>query len=289
MSAAGAAVPGAETTVPVDFHPVVREYVRDVADALSGSALVSLVVFGSATRGGFSDAVSDVDLIVVLADGAAAGERARIQARVAELEVAHGLAQERARVGRLEAFVGRAGGNTLSCFVCTRSDLLSGKVARVLGLRPHEAALVDRIVFASIIGSGRTVRGEDLLPDVPVPPIRRLDVFKAMFGFLNLVALIAASYAILPDATRHAMGALKRSLHSCYFCYHLRTDALDREVAFFVERLGESGTLRQLLALRTVYRDSPGFVLRCAPAILRLHLAAARENRFPRPITEAGR
>lgn len=284
MSAAGAVVPEAGMTDLADFHPVAREYLRAVVDALSGSELLSLVVFGSAARGGFSETVSDVDLIVVLADGAAAGERARIQARVAQAEVAHGLAEERSRVGRLEAFVGRAGGNTLSCFVCTRSDLLSGSVARVLGLRPHEAALADRIVFASIIGSGRTVWGEDLLPDVPVPPIRRVDVFKALFGFLNLLALIAASYPVLPDATRHAMGALKRSLHSCYFCYHLRTDPLDREAGFFIGRLGESGALRELLALRTEYRDSPAFVLRCAPAILRLHLAAARENRFPRAI-----
>jgi predicted nucleotidyltransferase len=282
VSAAGAVLPGRGIADLADFHPAVRKYLRAVAEALSGSELVSLVVFGSAARGGFSETASDVDLIVVLADGAAAGEHGRVQARVAELEVAHGLAEERRRVGRLEAFAGRAGGNTLSCFVCTRSDLLSGSVARVLGLRPHEAALVDRIVFASIIGSGRTVWGEDLLPDVPVPPIRRVDVFKALFGFVNLVALIAASYTILPHATRHAMGALKRSLHSCYFCYHLRTDALDREAGFFIERLGESGTLRQLLALRAEYRDSPAFVLRCAPEIIRLHLATARDNQFPR-------
>jgi hypothetical protein len=221
----------------------------------------------------------------VLADGAAAGERAKIQEQVAQLEVAHGLAEERAGDGRLEAFVGRAGGNTLSCFVCTRSDLLSGSIARVLGLRPAEAALADRIVFASIIGSGRTVWGEDLLSRVPVPPIRRVDVFKALFGFLNLLALITASYAVLRGATRHAMGALKRSLHSCYFCYHGRTDSLAREVEFFVERLGERSTLRELLVLRTDYRDSPGFVLRCAPEIVRLHLATARDNRFPRQVT----
>ena len=145
MSVAGTVVPSSGITGSTDFHPGAREYLHAVADALSGSELVSLVVFGSAARGGFSATVSDVDLIVVLADEAAAGERARIQARVAELEVAHGLAGERSRVGRLEAFVGRAGGNTLSCFVCTRSDLLSGSVARVLGLRPYEAALCTAV------------------------------------------------------------------------------------------------------------------------------------------------
>lgn len=275
---------GISPALAADLDPVVREYLRAVAGELANSRLASLVVFGSAARGGFSDAVSDVDLIVVLADGASAADRARVQAAVARLEVAHGLAEEQGPRGRLEAFVGRAGGNTLSCFVCTRSDLLSGSVARVLGLRPAEAALVDRIVFASIIGSGRTIWGEDLLPRVPVPPIRRLDVFKALFGFLNLLALITASYALLPDPTRHAMGALKRSLHSCYFCHHLRTDALEREVAFFLERLGESGTLRELLFLRAGYRESPSFVLRCAREVVKLHLATARDNRFPREI-----
>lgn len=269
------------------YHPTAREYLRAVAEMGADAGLVSVVVFGSAARGGFSEAVSDVDLILVLADGAAQADRARVQAEVAVLERAHGLADEGSGGGRLEAFIGRAGGNALSCFVCTRGDMLSGSVARVLGLRPAEAALVDRIVFASIIGSGRTVWGEELLPRVPVPPIRRVDVFRALFGFINLLALIAAAYPLLPGATRHAMGALKRSLHSCYFCYHGRTDALEREAAFFLERMGESRAIRELLELRATYRESPGFVLRCSREIVRLHLATARENRFPRELASS--
>ncbi|WP_420128419.1 nucleotidyltransferase domain-containing protein [Longimicrobium sp.] len=248
--------------------------------------LVSVAVFGSAARGGFSQQVSDVDLIVVLADGATDEARAEVHRLVARLEEAHGF---RPRDGRrksaLEKFIDRAAGNALSCFVCTAGDLLSGSVARVLGLRPHEALLVDRIVFASIIASAVTAWGEDLLPRVPVPPIRRLDVYKALLGLHGQLVLINASYALLPGATRHAMAALKHSLHNCFFVYEMRAETLEHEVAFFRARLGGGDVLDELLSLRGHYRDDRGFVLRCIPTVLRLHRMTARENRFPRAVT----
>ena len=172
-------------------------------------------------------------------------------------------------------------GHGVSCFVCTRSDLISGEVARVLDLRPWEALFVDRIVFASIVASAITVWGEDLLPRVPVPSLRRLDVFKALFSFSGQVLLSAMTFPVLPDATKYAMGALKHSLHSCFFCYHQRTTTLEDEVTFFNRRLGASRTLVELLSLRRQYRRSFAFVVRCLPTLARLHLRTARDNRFP--------
>jgi hypothetical protein len=86
---------------------------------------------------------------------------------------------------------------------------------------------------------------------------------------------------VLSDATKYAMGALKHSLHSCYFCYHGRTAALEEEVDFFRRRLGASRTLIDLLALRGEYRRSFRFVIGGLPALARLHLRTARDNRFP--------
>jgi hypothetical protein len=249
--------------------------------------LVSIVLFGSAAKGGFARQVSDVDLIVVLPDGASRDERARVHDEVSRLEIDHGFKEPAERAGSrnpLQAFAGRVCGNDFSCFVCARSDLLSGDVARVFDLKPVEALFVDRIVFANVIASSMTVWGEDLLPLVRPPHVRRLDVFKACFAFTNQVLLSLAAYGLLPNATRYAMGALKRSLHSCYFCYHLKTTALDEEVAFFQQRLGASQTsetLKRLLHLRGQYRKSFGFVLSCLPALLRLHLRTALDNSFP--------
>ena len=39
--------------------------------------------------------------------------------------------------------------------------------------------------------------------------------------------------------------------------------------------------MTELLALRAGYHRSFGFVIRCLPALVRLHLRTARDNRFP--------
>jgi len=243
--------------------------------------LVSVVLFGSAAKGGFAADVSDVDVIIVVSDDASRAERLRLGERVARLETIHGLRPGTTDApGRLRKRIERAVGHGISCFVCTRHDLMSGNVARVLDLRSWEAPFVDRIVFASIVASAVTVWGVDLLPRVPVPFVRRLDVFKALFGFSSQVLLSAVTFPVLPDATKYAMGALKHSLHSCFFCYHQRTTTLEDEVAFFNRRLGTNATLVELLSLRQQYRPSFAFVVRCLPTVARLHLRTARDNRF---------
>ena len=105
---------------------------------------------------------------------------------------------------------------------------------------------------------------------------------KRFCGFSGQVLLSAMTFPVLPDATKYAMGVLKHSLHSCFFCYHQRTATLEDEVAFFNRRLGGSRTLVELLSLRRHYRRSFAFVIRCLPTLARLHLRAARDNRFPR-------
>jgi hypothetical protein len=128
-----------------------------------------------------------------------------------------------------------------------------------------------------------TIWGEQLLPHVPLPPIRRFDVAKAFFSLFNQALFPVMAYPLLSAGTIYAMDTLKRSIHNCYFCYHSRGAQLSAEVAFFQERLGPGprSTLAQVLRLRTAYRPSFGFVLRCLPTLVRLQLATARDNRFP--------
>jgi hypothetical protein len=262
-----------------------QQYLDAVAQLPCGeSSLVSVILFGSAASGAVSGS-SDVDLIIVLPDGATAEDRRRLGGEVAGIEIAHGLRLPASRPKNpLERFIEHAGGDAHSCFLCTRGDLLSGNVARVFGLRAVEELLVDRIVLASVIVSAKTVWGEELLPRVPLPPIRRLDVFKALFGLAGLILLSAELFPVLPDATRYAMGALKHSLHSCYFCYRLKNAPLNEEVEFFNSRLGRSATLLELLNQRREYHRSFAFVLRCVPLLARLHFRTAWDNRFPRAV-----
>jgi predicted nucleotidyltransferase len=254
-----------------------------------GRPVVSIILFGSAAKGDFSIAVSDVDAMIVVGDQATDYDRNQLRDEVWRLEISHGFrTPEAGSKNALEIFAERAGGNALSSFICTRSELLSGDVRGVFGLRAAEALLVDRIIFANIIASAVTVWGEDLLPHVALLPVRRLDVLKAFFAFSNMVLLSIAAFGMLPDSTKYAMGALKRSLHSCFFCYHLRGGTLEEEVAFFNRNGRRDRTLEELLALRKQQRRSFAFALRCLPTLVRLHLRTALDNKFPLSVVRAG-
>jgi Nucleotidyltransferase domain len=267
----------------------VQEYLDGVAQLHPGGviSLVSVILFGSAASGAFSES-SDVDLIIVIPDKTSPEDRRLLHGAVTDLEIMHGLRfPESQPKNPLEKFAEHAGGQAHSFLFCTRSDLISGDVARIFGLRASERVFLERTFLASVIVSAKTVWGEDLLSLVPLPSLRRLDVFKALFRLTGLILLSAAAFPVLPDATRYAMGALKHSLHSCYFCYHMKTAPLHDEVAFFNVRLGRSRTLVELLNQRQEYHRSFAFVLRCVPILFWLHLRTVWDNQFPRAVARA--
>jgi hypothetical protein len=266
-----------------------QQYLDAVVQSQAGgvNSLVSVILFGSAAGGAVS-ASSDVDLIIVIPDETSQEDRRLLRRSLTDLEIMHGLRLPESRPrNSLERFAEHAGGHDHSCFFCTRGDFISGEVARVFGLKPAEEVFLERTFLASVIVSARTVWGEDLPDLVPLPCLRRLDVFKALFRLTGLVLFSAAAFPVLSDATRYAMGALKHSLHGCYFCYHLRNAPLDEEVAFFNSRLGASRTLAELLNQRQQFHRSFAFVLRCVPTLLRLHLRTVRDNQFPRAVVRA--
>jgi len=278
---------------PVQVQPFPRReaYLADVVRMCGApdDLVVSLVLFGSAVTGGYLEPISDVDLLVVLRDDADAEDRRHVHDCISALEARHGLAKLRSkRRGALEVFAERITANVRAHFVCTREDLLSGSPARILGIPPAQAAFVDRGAIPSILGSAVVLWGEDLLAQIPLPPIRRFDVGKAFFSLFNQALFCTAVYPALPGATKYAMDTLKRSVHNCYFCYHGRSAPLSAEIAFFAEQHGASRTLARLMVLRQEYRASLGFVLGCLPTIVHLHLRTALNNRFPRPVVRKG-
>ena len=274
--------------VPANSSCLIRKYLEAVAQLRlsSGASSVSVILFGSAAKGAFAAAVSDVDLIVVLPDSASQADRREIQGKVFALEITHGFRTPSDRsLGWLEKYLERCAGYSLSGFVCTRGDLLSGETRRVLGLSLFEAVFVDRIVFAGVIVSAVTAWGEELLAQVPIPTLRRLDVFKALFNFMSAILMSAAVFPVFPNPTRYAMGVLKHSLQSCYFCYHQKTASLQEEVDFFGSRVSRRNVLDDLLNRRRRYSPSLAFVLSCLPILFRLHVRTARDNRFPQPVS----
>jgi predicted nucleotidyltransferase len=91
----------------------VQQYLDAVAQLhpFGVSSLVSVILFGSAASGGFSES-SDVDLIIVLPDEATLEDRRRLRGVVADLEITHGLRlPSNRRKNPLEMFAEHAGGD----------------------------------------------------------------------------------------------------------------------------------------------------------------------------------
>src|SRR4051812_18894412 len=96
----------------------VRTYINALLQACAerGTPLQSVIVFGSATQGGFSGAVSDVDLIVVVSDGASRAIRGTLREDGARIETRQGLRSPlTAPAGRVRSRVERAVGHGFSC------------------------------------------------------------------------------------------------------------------------------------------------------------------------------
>jgi predicted nucleotidyltransferase len=265
--------------------PAVDRYVSSVVSVCSSPdrGVVSVVLFGSAATGSYAPGISDVDLLIVAADSATVKDKLSLRATISQLEANSGAAKhypyER---GALDGIADRITANVRSFFVCTRSDLLSGDPARILDISAVQALFVDRVAVPSIVGSGVTIWGEDLLTQIRLLSIRRLDVAKAFFSLFNQLLFAAFVYPFTPGATKYAMETLKRSIHNCYYCYRGRPAQLAEEVAFFQPRISPHVALEQLMKLRTAYQPRFGFILRCFPTLVRLHWVTAWDNRFPR-------
>lgn len=260
-----------------------RNYLDSIVKTCNeaGPHLVSLVLFGSSVVGGFSEALSDVDLILVVPDGTCTNELYQLRLSVECIEFQNGFRSDCGAKSWIDRLAMKVTANNRTFFMCSRSELVSGKVRLILGLSRSQAFFVDRAVLPSIVASSVTVWGEDLLSQLPVKPIRRFDVFKSFFGLFSQALFCIALFPWASDATLYAIGTLKRSIHSCYLVYEGRRRSLEEEINFFERRFGTSRTMKELLALRTDHQRSLGFLIRSLPVLIWLHWRTAVDNKFP--------
>jgi predicted nucleotidyltransferase len=247
-------------------------------------AIVNISIFGSVAKGGFSQTVSDVDLIVVLADEAPQQMKRIISDDLAALELKHGLrTHPNSKLERVYTTVDRIASQFKSYFVCYKRDLLSGNTAAVFDVNPLIGSLVlsTHIGFAGIVKSSKVIWGEDFRYQIHIPALTKAHLVKNCAAFLLLNACALMGYPFLPNATRYSMSALKWMLHTCYFCYTLESATIEEEIDFFRTKLGERKPFSELLSLRQEYRSSFAFIRRCFSALSRLYVVTARDNEFP--------
>lgn len=122
-----------------NFHPEVRDYLHDVINLANerGSQIVSVMIFGSVAKGGFLPGVSDVDLLIVLADEVPRKEKKRLEHDLAALELEHNLRERpKSKIELILTVVDRLAGQFKSQFVCYKTDFISGNTAAVFGINP---------------------------------------------------------------------------------------------------------------------------------------------------------
>ena len=270
---------------PVDLPVKVRVYVDEVLKIANERSLeiVSISLFGSVAKGGFSQSVSDVDLIVALADKVPPKAKELISSDLTELELKHRLRERpKSKTEFVYSQIDRMAGQFKSHFVCYERDLLSGNSSAVFGWHPFaEPIFSTRIGFANIVTSAKTIWGKDLLKQAHVQPIRKWHLTNNCLSFLSLNALAFLAFPILPNATKYSMSVLKWMIHNCHFCYTLKAATIEEGVEFFRNKLEHDRALLELLSLRQEYRPSLKFVKDCFRMLVHLYAVTARENRFP--------
>lgn len=289
-----APVPSPRSEQP--HHPLpelpaqVRAYLEDVialAEARPGTCS-SILLYGSSAVGGYSGAVSDVDVMLVLEDDAPAELRQTLKRELLELEVRHGfLERDFWKRGRARLAADKALGVFISHFICPRAAFLAGEASGIFHVNALAGALTSRIIFANILASSVTVWGEDLRPRVQAPPVTRADVLKALTSLAPILLLAVLGLPFSRGATKYAMASLKKGLHNCYFCYGQPPSTVSGKVRFFSARYPRLAGLDMLLRLREEYRPWARFTLWCVWALPYLHYRAARDNRFPLPVRAA--
>jgi len=266
--------------------PKVHDYIDAVIQLaeIRSSEIVSVSTFGSVAKNGFSQSVSDVDLIVALADEVPQKTKRMISGELAALELKHQLRKPPgSKREAVYMVIDDAAGQFKSHFVCYKRDLLSGNTAAVFEVNPLAESLLisPHIAFANIVTSANVIWGEDFLNKIHIPTLSKGHLAKNCASFLLLNACALLGYPILPNATKYSMSVLKWMLHGCYFCYTLKSATVEEEIDFFRTKIGASKVFSELLSLRLEYQPSLGFIMGCFRVLIQLYLVAVRENRFP--------
>lgn len=246
--------------------------------------LVSLIVFGSILKGGLLEDVSDVDMILVIADETPKKTMRKLRKDLIKLEFSYGFRKKSKSIMDIVFKTAEhITGMFISHFICYRKDFLSAKFTKVFNVNPLLAYLLapKNIVWASSITAAQTIFGKNLLNIVPLPPITKKDVLKskAMNTFLSLAACL--TYPFHPDATKFAMEAIKWSLLTCYFCYMKKSSPIKETIMFFQNHSFNDPLFQEMLSLREKYKKSFLFTVKSGRIVRRLHHMTIKENQFP--------
>ncbi len=247
-----------------------------------GDKLRSIILFGSLTRGEFSQSVSDVDLIFVVSDDTLPITIEKLDSALERLEFSAGPASNRSHF--LRAFASRTA-LFKSHFIIRYHTLLSLDARRLFeeaeGFRLPLGSLFFQLapkdlVVSNILGGATVIWGENVLRRIPhTRPPRSLGRVVIVSIVLSLFG--AVSSLIFYDGTFFSLEAVKWFLLDTSPFSSTGPKGL-KDAITRAQKRGPSQMLQRFTSLRERYQRSVMFSLTC-PFYLCYLLARIRPGR----------
>jgi len=243
-----------------------KNYIDDVCTTLKsdfGQKLVSVILFGGVVEEYFADGVSDVDLIVVLADTCSKEDIKKARTTMKNIEIKYNFSRESGGIiNRLLQLFNEHTGMFTSHFVCKKTSFENANFNKMfLQTIPFfiiaDLIVPKRIVLTNVFGSVRVIYGDDLLQQIKISKCGIIDLIKdcSMNFVLSWVAI--GAYPFSNAATKYSMQAMKWSFLACN--YFMQNEII-REYS------------NEMFHLRENYKSDIHFVITTPLRIIYIHL-----------------
>ncbi|UCD92305.1 MAG: nucleotidyltransferase domain-containing protein [Methanobacteriota archaeon] len=267
----------------LDLQENQKDYLSDLVPHLQtqiGDRLLSIVLFGSVVKGGFTKGISDFDMIIVVDDTVDSGLMRTIVKEAQSLAKKHGIVSSiEDEFEGIPQFIMAQTGMFTSQFICRRRDFVSGKFTKIFGANPLLAKLLSPSsqVLGSVLKGSRTVYGEDLASEIEVTESTRFDIVKSLIMNELLVGLSLFYYPFSKNATKFAMEATKWSAHMAGYMATGESRSLTGSVEVLASKGISLDHLKRLEELRNNYGPNLSFILSAPKAIASMHISMLDE------------
>lgn len=225
--------------------------------------IVSIMLFGSHADGQ-AKSVSDIDLLIVVADSISDTLIRKASQHIEWLEIQEGLSLQpgTSLLSRIYHLVDRQTGMFVSHFLCHRENLVQSEFHKIFQVSKISGLIApNQLVLHSIYLRGKIIWGENLIHYLKQNRFESSQIVKsyAMNTAQVLGSLILNFFN--SNTTKRVLEAIKWSLYSCYVYENGQTSNLKDIVEYYNDQSGPflQKQLRKLQSLRQKYAHDPVF------------------------------
>jgi len=262
------------------IDPKVREHVQQVIQTsvtICGVHLRSVVLFGSAARGQFSEGVSDVDLILVVSDDTPNQVVRKLDTELERFEATKGPMKHRSHFLKVFAyktalfrshFVVKDG--ALRSLDTRRLFNQAGGFSLPLGRLLFSLAPAD-LVLRNVLRGAVVVHGENVISSLRLPDPTYSSIVQSFLVSFALSLFGALTSVLFADGTMFSLESLKWFLLDLQSHHNNRPSGV-LDAVRFAEALHPSPILSQFTNLRQHYARSVSFSVLCPVYLILLFL-----------------